>query len=194
VVKLVQFAILYRGSERVQMSTRSGSFVTLRELRDEVGKDASRFFYVTRKAEQHMDFDLELAKSESKDNPVYYIQYAHARICSMIAKLATEDMAWDKSLGLANLERLDQDAEIALMQQLELYPEIIAHAAVAYEPHQIAHYLKDLASNFHTYYNAHRMKIEDVELRNARLTLSTATRQVLANGLQILGVDAPEKM
>jgi len=194
VVKLVQFAILYRGSERVQMSTRSGSFVTLRELRDEVGKDASRFFYVTRKAEQHMDFDLELAKSESKDNPVYYIQYAHARICSMIAKLATEDMAWDKSLGLANLERLDQDAEIALMQQLELYPEIIAHAAVAYEPHQVAHYLKDLASNFHTYYNAHRMKIEDVELRNARLTLSTATRQVLANGLQILGVDAPEKM
>jgi len=194
VVKLVQFAILYRGSERVQMSTRSGSFVTLRELRDEVGKDASRFFYVTRKAEQHMDFDLELAKSESKDNPVYYIQYAHARICSMIAKLATEDMPWDQEVGLANLERLDQDAEIALMQQLELYPEIIAHAAMAYEPHQIAHYLKDLASNFHTYYNAHRMKIEDVELRNARLTLSTATRQVLANGLQLLGVDAPEKM
>ncbi len=194
VVKLVQFAILYRGSERVQMSTRSGSFVTLRELRDEVGKDASRFFYVTRKAEQHMDFDLELAKSESKDNPVYYIQYAHARICSMIAKLATEDMSWDQEVGLANLERLDQDAEIALMQQLELYPEIIAHAAMAYEPHQIAHYLKDLASNFHTYYNAHRMKIEDVELRNARLTLSTATRQVLANGLQLLGVDAPEKM
>ena len=194
VVKLVQFAILYRGTERVQMSTRSGSFVTLRELRDEVGKDASRFFYVTRKTEQHMDFDLELAKSESKDNPVYYIQYAHARICSMIAKLTSEDIAWDKDLGLASLERLNQGAEIALMQQLELYPEIIAHAAMAYEPHQIAHYLRDLAGNFHTYYNAHRMKIDDVELRNARLTLSTATRQVLANGLQILGVDAPEKM
>ncbi len=194
VVKLVQFAILYRGSERVQMSTRSGSFVTLRELRDEVGKDASRFFYVTRKAEQHMDFDLELAKSESKDNPVYYIQYAHARICSMISKLATEGMQWNEEQGLANLERLDQEAEIALMQQLELYPEVIANAAQVHEPHQIAHYLRDLAGNFHTYYNAHRMKIEDADLRNARLTLSNATRQVLANGLQLLGVNAPEKM
>ncbi len=194
VIKLVQFAILYRGSERVQMSTRSGSFVTLRELRDEVGKDASRFFYVTRKAEQHMDFDLELAKSESKDNPVYYIQYAHARICSMITKLESEGMVWDQDLGLANLALLEQPAEIALMQQLELYPEIISHAAVAHEPHQVAHYLRDLAGNFHTYYNAHRMKIDDANLRNARLTLSACTRQVLANGLQLLGVDAPELM
>ena len=194
VIKLVQFAILYRGSERVQMSTRSGSFVTLRELRDEVGKDASRFFYVTRKAEQHMDFDLELAKSESKDNPVYYIQYAHARICSMITKLKSEGMVWDQDLGLANLALLEQPAEIALMQQLELYPEIISHAAVAHEPHQVAHYLRDLAGNFHTYYNAHRMKIDDANLRNPRLTLSACTRQVLANGLQLLGVDAPELM
>ncbi|MDP6189205.1 MAG: arginine--tRNA ligase [Gammaproteobacteria bacterium] len=194
VVKLVQFAILYRGNERVPMSTRSGSFVTLRELRDEVGKDASRFFYVTRKAEQHMDFDLELAKSDSKDNPVYYIQYAHARISTMLTKLTAEGMAWDQTQGLENLQQLSTAAEIALMQQLELYPEVLANAALTYEPHQIAHYLRDLAGNFHTYYNAHRMKIDDTPLRNARLTLSIATRQVLANGLHLLGVDAPEKM
>jgi arginyl-tRNA synthetase len=194
VVKLVQFAILYRGDERVPMSTRSGSFVTLRELRDEVGKDASRFFYVTRKTEQHMDFDLELAKSDSKDNPVYYIQYAHARICTILAKLASEDMAWDQTQGLANLQLLSETAEIDLMQQLALYPEVVANAALAYEPHQVAHYLRDLAGNFHTYYNAHRMKIDDAALRNARLTLSSATRQVLANGLQLLGVAAPESM
>ena len=194
VVKLVQFAILYRGNERVPMSTRSGSFVTLRELRDEVGKDASRFFYVTRKAEQHMDFDLELAKSDSKDNPVYYIQYAHARISTMLTKLTAEGMAWDQTQGLENLQQLSTAAEIALMQQLELYPEVLANAALTYEPHQIAHYLRDLAGNFHTYYNAHRMKIDDVPLRNARLTLSIATRQVLANGLHLLGVDAPENM
>lgn len=194
VVKLVQFAILYRGDERVPMSTRSGSFVTLRELRDEVGKDASRFFYVTRKTEQHMDFDLELAKSDSKDNPVYYIQYAHARISTILAKLASEDMTWDQNQGLAHLQLLSETAEIDLMQQLALYPEVVANAALAYEPHQVAHYLRDLAGNFHTYYNAHRMKIDDVALRNARLTLSSATRQVLANGLQLLGVAAPESM
>lgn len=194
VVKLVQFAILYRGEERVQMSTRSGSFVTLRELREEVGKDASRFFYVTRKAEQHMDFDLELAKSESKDNPVYYIQYAHARICTLIRKLAEKDMAWDADIGLAQLDKLSQAAEIDLMQQIELYPEVIANAAKNHEPHQVAHYLKDLAANFHTYYNAHRMVIEDMQLRNARMCLCMAARQVMANGLELLGVDAPEQM
>ena len=194
VVKLVQFAILYRGQERVQMSTRSGSFVTLRELREEVGKDASRFFYVTREAEQHMDFDLELAKSESKDNPVYYIQYAHARICTLIRKLAEKDMAWDQNQGLAQLEKLNETAEIDLMQQIELYPEVIANAAKNHEPHQVAHYLKDLASNFHSYYNAHRMVIDDAELRNARMCLCMAARQVMANGLELLGVDAPEQM
>ena len=194
VVKLVQFAILYRGEERVQMSTRSGSFVTLRELREEVGKDASRFFYVTRKAEQHMDFDLELAKSESKDNPVYYIQYAHARICTLIRKLADKDMAWDTGMGLAQLELLTEAAEIALMQQIELYPEVIAHAAKNHEPHQVAHYLKDLASNFHSYYNAHRMVIDDAQLRNARMCLCMAARQVIDNGLSLLGVSAPEQM
>ena len=194
VVKLVQFAILYRGEERVQMSTRSGSFVTLRELREEVGKDASRFFYVTRKAEQHMDFDLELAKSESKDNPVYYIQYAHARICTLIKKLAAQSMAWDSAMGLEQLEKLSEAAEINLMQQIELYPEVISNAANNHEPHQVAHYLKDLASHFHSYYNAHRMVIDDAELRNARMCLCMAARQVMANGLNLLGVDAPEHM
>ncbi|MDB4001515.1 arginine--tRNA ligase [Oceanospirillaceae bacterium] len=194
VVKLVQFAILYRGQERVQMSTRSGSFVTLRELREEVGKDASRFFYVTRKSEQHMDFDLELAKSESKDNPVYYIQYAHARICTLINRLAQENMAWDSAMGLEQLEKLNEAAEITLMQQIALYPEVLANAASNHEPHQIAHYLKDLAGNFHSYYNAHRMVIDDVPLRNARMCLCMAARQVMANGLDLLGVDAPEHM
>ncbi|MCO4837841.1 MAG: arginine--tRNA ligase [Oceanospirillaceae bacterium] len=194
VVKLVQFAILYRGEERVQMSTRSGSFVTLRELREEVGKDASRFFYVTRKSEQHMDFDLELAKSQSKDNPVYYIQYAHARICTLINKLAQDNMAWDSVMGLGQLEKLNEAAEITLMQQIALYPEVLANAASNHEPHQIAHYLKDLAGNFHTYYNAHRMVIDDEQLRNARMCLCMAARQVMANGLDLLGVDAPEHM
>ncbi|NRP09009.1 MULTISPECIES: arginine--tRNA ligase [unclassified Marinobacterium] len=194
VVKLVQFAILYRGSERVQMSTRSGSFVTLRELRDEVGNDACRFFYVTRKADQHMDFDLDLAKSESKDNPVYYIQYAHARICSVLRKLESEGMAWDQAMGLASLERLDSEAERDLVTALGKYPETVKQAAANFEPHQLANYLRDLASDYHTYYNGHKMLIEDEALRNARITLSVAVRQVIANGLTILGVSAPEQM
>jgi len=141
-----------------------------------------------------MDFDLELAKSESKDNPVYYIQYAHARICTLIRKLAEKDMPWDQNQGLTQLDKLTETAEIDLMQQIELYPEVIANAATNHEPHQVAHYLKDLASNFHSYYNAHRMVIDDAELRNARMCLCMAARQVMANGLQLLGVDAPEQM
>ncbi len=193
-VRLVQFAILYRGTERVQMSTRSGSFVTLRELRNEVGNDACRFFYVTRKADQHMDFDLELAKSESKDNPVYYIQYAHARVCSVLRKLDSESMSWDQAAGLASLERLDSEVEKDLVKQLAKYPEALQHAALNFEPHVLANYLRDLAGDFHTWYNGHKLIIDDAELRNARLTLSVAVRQVLANGLKLLGVSAPEQM
>ncbi|GAA0696905.1 arginine--tRNA ligase [Marinobacterium maritimum] len=193
-VRLVQFAILYRGSERVQMSTRSGSFVTLRELRNEVGNDACRFFYVTRKADQHMDFDLELAKTESKDNPVYYIQYAHARVCSVLRKLDSEGMAWDQAAGLASLERLESETEADLVKQLAKYPETLQHAALNFEPHVLANYLRDLAGDFHTWYNGHKLIIDDAELRNARLTLSVAVRQVLANGLKLLGVSAPEQM
>lgn len=193
-VLMVQFAILYRGKERVQMSTRSGEFVTLRELRKEVGKDACRFFYVMRKNEQHMDFDLELAKSQSNDNPVYYIQYAHARICSVLCQLAEKHWLFDQVLGLAQLNKLTEQHEVDLLTQLAIYPEIVEAAALAYEPHQITQYLRDLANNFHTYYNAHQFLVTDESIRNARLCLISAVRQVIENGLKILGVSAPEVM
>ncbi|MDX9766291.1 MAG: arginine--tRNA ligase [Ectothiorhodospiraceae bacterium] len=193
-VLLVQFAILYRGGERVQMSTRSGSFVTLRELRDEVGNDAARFFYVLRRCEQHMDFDLDLAKSQSSDNPVYYVQYAHARICSVMRQLADKGMTHDLAVGEANLFRLVEEHEQALFASLARYPEIVEGAALTQEPHQIAHFLRDLACELHTYYNAHQFLVEAPELRNARLSLILAVRQVIANGLALLGVSAPEEM
>jgi len=193
-VLLVQFAILYRGGEKAQMSTRSGEFVTLRELRHEVGKDACRFFYVMRKCEQHMDFDLDLAKSQSTDNPVYYIQYAHARVMSVLRQMADKGIAWNAREGMAHLQRLSESHETALMVSLSRYPEIIESAANNHEPHQIAHYLRELANDFHTYYNAHQFLVEDSALRNARLTLIQATRQVLANGLGLLGVSAPDSM
>lgn len=193
-IPMVQFAILYRGNQRVQMSTRSGSFVTLRELREEVGNDAARFFYIMRKSEQHMDFDLELAKSQSNDNPVYYIQYAHARICSVFRQLAEKDHQWDQVQGLSALTLLTETHEQALLADLVLYPEIVETAALAYEPHQLAHYLRNLANDFHTYYNAHQFLVAEESLRNARLCLIAAVRQVLASGLQLIGVSAPQTM
>ncbi|MGM0450414.1 MAG: arginine--tRNA ligase [Pseudomonadota bacterium] len=193
-IQLVQFAILYRGSERLSMSTRSGSFVTLRELRDEVGKDAARFFYVTRKAEQHMDFDLELAKSESKDNPVYYIQYAHARVCSMMEKIRAQGLDTRVSLEPEILECLELEEEKDIAAMMARYPETLGRAAEALEPHQLTHYLRDLAGQFHSYYNAHKVLVEDDQLRQARVGLSLAVQQVLANGLELLGVNAPESM
>ena len=194
-VKLVQFAILYRGETRVQMSTRSGSFVTLRELRDEVGNDAARFFYVTRKTEQHMDFDLDLAKSESKDNPVYYIQYAHARICSMLRKLQESEGRLPDAVDPASYARqLTDEAEKTICAMLARYPEVINTAAGNLEPHQITHYLKELAGIFHSYYNSQKVLVEDASLRTARVRLSLATRQVLANGLNLIGVTAPDVM
>ena len=193
-VLLVQFAVLYRGSEKVAMSTRSGQFVTLRELREEVGKDAARFFYVLRSADQHMDFDLELAKSQSNDNPVYYVQYAHARVCSVFRQLTERGLAWDRHIGESNLEYLTQEHEQVLLSMLARYPEVVSSAAMGYTPHSLAHYLMDLARDFHTYYNAHQFIIEDQTLSQARLTLVAAVRQVIANGLLILGVSAPETM
>jgi len=193
-VLLVQFAVLYRGGEQVKMSTRSGEFVTLRELRKEVGNDAARFFYVMRKSEQHLDFDLDLAKSQSNDNPVYYIQYAHARVCSVFRQLAEKGLRWDEASGDANLHLLHESHEQDLMAMLSRYPEVIEAAAKVYEPHQIAHYLRDLANAFHTYYNAHTFLVETEGLRNARLNLIAAARQVLRNGLHLLGVSAPESM
>jgi len=193
-VLLVQFAVLYRGEEKVQMSTRSGDFVTLRELRNEVGNDAARFFYVMRKCEQHMDFDLELAKSHSNDNPVYYIQYAHARVMSVYRQLQEKGLVWDREQGAADLARLAEAHEQALMISLSRYPEVVEAAACNHEPHQLTHYLRELANDFHTYYNAHTFLVDDSGLRNARLNLIEATRQVIANGLGLLGVSAPESM
>ena len=193
-ILLVQFAILYRGGERVQMSTRSGSFVTLRELREEVGNDAARFFYVMRKCEQHMDFDLDLAKSQSNDNPVYYIQYAHARVCSVLRQLAEKNMSHDIEAGNENLELLTESHETDLATQLAKYPEVVEKAAVNAEPHLLVHYLRELANQFHTYYNAHQFLVEDAAIRSARLNLISAAGQVVRNGLHLLGVSAPESM
>ena len=193
-VLLVQFAILYSGGEKMQMSTRAGEFVTLRELRHEVGNDAARFFYVLRKCEQHLDFDLDLAKSQSSDNPIYYIQYAHARICSVIRQLQEKTLHWNEPQGRSSLDRLQESHEQALMLALSRYPEVLENAALNHEPHQLAHFLRDLANDFHTYYNAHMFIVDDVALRNARLNLIIATRHVLHNGLTLLGVSAPETM
>lgn len=193
-VLLVQFAILYRGSERVQMSTRSGSFVTLRELREEVGNDAARFFYVMRKPEQHMDFDLDLAKSESNDNPVYYIQYAHARISSVLRQLQERGLQWDEENGLAHIELLVEPQEAALISLINRYPEVIVAAASTCEPHQLAYYLRELANGLHSYYNAVQLLCEQDVLRNARLCLLKAVRQILRNGLHLIGVSTPESM
>jgi arginyl-tRNA synthetase len=189
-VALVQFAVLYRNGQKVSMSTRSGEFVTLRELRKEVGNDAARFYYVLRKSDQHLDFDLDLAKSQSNDNPVYYIQYAHARICSVLAEWGEQP----SSLAEADYSLLQNAYEKALMQRLAEYPETIEAAARELAPHMIAYYLKDLAADLHTYYNAEKFLVEDDALKRARLSLILATRQVLRNGLKLLGVSAPEKM
>ena len=193
-VLLVQFATLYRGKEKLQMSTRSGEFITLKELQEEVGKDAARFFYIMRKSEQHLDFDLELAKSESNDNPVYYIQYAHARICSVFRQLSEKGINYQQAEALKHISKLNEAHEIKLLATLARYPDVIENAAVTYEPHQLAYYLKNLANDFHTYYNANQFIVDDDIIRNARLTLIEATKQVIQNGLSLLGVTAPEVM
>ena len=193
-ILLVQFAILYRGEERVQMSTRSGSFVTLRELREEVGNDACRFFYAMRKPEQHMDFDLELAKSNSNDNPVYYIQYAHARICSVLRQLNERGLTTVDSVGLQHIDSLVTKEERLLIDLLSQYPEVIESAASTCEPHQLSYYLRELANGLHSYYNAVVLLCEDEALRAARMCLLKAVKLVLNNGLMLLGVSAPESM
>ncbi len=193
-VELVQFVALYRGGKKLAMSTRAGEFVTLRQLREEVGNDAARFFYVMRSNDQHLDFDLELAKSRSNDNPVYYIQYAHARIASVFRQLADKSLTWDAENGPAGLDRLCEPEERSLMTSLSRYPEVLELSAAKLAPQHLVHYLRDLANDFHSYYNAHAFIVEDAPLRDARLTLCAATRVVIANGLGILGVSAPEAM
>ena len=187
----MQFVTLYRGEEKVQMSTRSGEFITLRELRDEIGNDAARFFYVMRKADQHMDFDLELAKSKYNDNPVYYIQYAYARVCSVFKQIEDKKIAWQQE---HHLEQLVESQERDLMKTLSRYPEVIEASALNYDPHMLANYLRELAAVFHNYYNVHSFLVDDEHLRNARLTLICAVQQVILNGLTLLGVNAPEHM
>jgi arginyl-tRNA synthetase len=189
-VALVQFAVLYRNGQKVSMSTRSGEFVTLRELRREVGNDAARFFYVLRKSDQHLDFDLDLAKAQSNENPVYYIQYAHARVCSVLGQWGGDAA----TLRSADLSPLVSTHEAVLLNSLMEYPDIIESAARELAPHMLAFYLKDLAGDFHSYYNAERFIAEDAGLTGARLALALAVRQVLRNGLALLGVGAPEKM
>lgn len=192
-VLLVQFAVLYRGGEKIKMSTRSGSFVTLRELRDEVGVDAARFFYAQRKSEQHMDFDLDLAKSQSNDNPVYYVQYAYARICAIFRQAA--ERAIDVSdIKQSDFSLLDAEHELALLTLLQRFPEVVESAASNYEPHQLSYYLRDLATAFHSYYNSSKFLDAEAAQRNAILALCEATKQILANGLNILGVSVREKM
>lgn len=193
-VLLVQFAVLYRDGEQVQMSTRSGSFVTLRQLRDEIGKDAARFFYVMRKSEQHLDFDLQLATSQTNENPVFYVQYAHARICSVLKQLAEKGLQRDIQSGEENLHKLTTEEEIVLVGRLNCYPEVLERAAMQYAPHLLINYLRELATEFHAYYNAHQFIVDDATLRNTRLNLIYSVKQVLANGLNLLRINAPEAM
>jgi arginyl-tRNA synthetase len=193
-VELVQFVALYRSGKKAQMSTRSGDFVTLRQLREEVGNDAARLFFVMRSNEQHLDFDLDLAKSKSNENPVYYLQYAHARVCSVMGQLDERGLSWDRAAADAALARLSEDHERSLMLALSRFPETVSAAALQRAPQHVVHYLKELAQEFHAYYNAHKFIVDDADLRNARILLVVATRQVMRNGLALLGVTAPEKM
>lgn len=191
---LHQMVTVMRGGEEVKISKRAGSYVTLRDLIDEVGRDATRYFLAARKADGQLTFDIDLARSQSSDNPVYYIQYAHARVCSIFRKLETEEQSWNQETGLAALSALTLETEKEIMVKVGRFPEIVRKAAENNEPHMIANYMYDLAGDFHTWYNSEKTLVEDTDLRNARLTLAEAVRQVLANGLDLLGVSAPSKM
>jgi arginyl-tRNA synthetase len=191
---LMQFVSLFRGGQKIPMGKREAQFVTLRQLREEVGNDACRLFYLMRSHDQQLDFDLELAKSRTNDNPVYYIQYAHARVASVMKQLEARQLQYDAAMAAANLERLDSAAEQAVLRELARYPEVIQQAAGARAPHTLVHYLRELANTFHTWYNAATFIVDDAPLRNARLMLALGVRQVVRNGLTLLGVSAPDSM
>ncbi|MGA1729166.1 MAG: DALR anticodon-binding domain-containing protein, partial [Steroidobacteraceae bacterium] len=193
-VTLIQFVSLFRGSEKVPMGKREAQFVTLRQLREEVGNDACRFFYLMRSHDQPLDFDLELAKSRSNENPVFYVQYAHARVASVFRQLADRGLQLDPAAGIAALGRLDTPTERALLAALTRWPEVIELAAAQRAPHMLVHYLRELATAFHALYNAEQFIVDDPALRNARLALIEATRRTIALGLGLLGVSAPESM
>jgi arginyl-tRNA synthetase len=192
-IRLVQFVVLFRGTKKVQMSTRGGKYVTLRDLRDEVGNDAARFFYVSRSNDQHLDFDLELATSQSNDNPVYYVQYAHARIASLLRRLEESGISLPKA-SIDALMPLRHESELNLMRAVSRYPEIVQLAADNRAPQTLVHYLRELAAEFHSFYNDLRIIDAESAERAARALLAAATRQVLANGLTLLGVSAPNSM
>jgi arginyl-tRNA synthetase len=193
-VSLMQLVNLYRGGEKVPMGKREGTFVTMRQLREEVGNDAARFYYVMRGHEQALDFDLELAKSRTNENPVYYIQYAHARVASVMKQLASRGLAFEAGLARANAAQLSGEHEQAVLAALSRYPEVVAAAAANRAPHALVHYLRDLANAFHAWYNAATFIVDEPDVRNARLALALAVRQVIANGLGLLGVSAPDTM
>jgi len=191
---LHQMVTVMRGGEEVKLSKRAGSYVTLRDLIEEVGRDATRYFLIARKADSQLVFDIDLALTKNSENPVYYIQYAHARVCSVLRELGERGFAFDTANGLAKLERLTEARELTLMTELSRYPEIVESAAENLEPHLIAQHLRDIAQELHPYYHEHKWLVDDADLRDARLALVVATRQVLKNGLGLLGVSAPESM
>jgi arginyl-tRNA synthetase len=191
---LHQMVTVMRDGQEVKLSKRAGSYITLRDLIDEVGRDATRYFLAARSPSSQLTFDIDLALSQSNDNPVYYIQYAHARTCSVMRKLHEHGWEWQGEEALQHVGRLQEDQERALLRQLDRYPEVVASAAINSEPHTVANYLRELAGDFHTWYNGHKMLVEDQPLRDARIALSEAVRQVVANGLDLLGVSAPEVM
>jgi arginyl-tRNA synthetase len=193
-VLLIQLVTLYRGEEKLAMGKREGQFVTLRQLRTEVGNDAAHFFYLMRSNDQHLDFDLELAKKRSTDNPVFYVQYAHARVASLMKEVQARGLRYDATLGHAQLQLLTTPQETALLKALSAYPEVLQDAANNRAPHLIVHYLRTLASDFHKNYEANRIIGAPTELLNARLTLALGLQQVVRNGLELLGVSAPESM
>jgi arginyl-tRNA synthetase len=176
------------------MGKRDGVFVTLRQLREEVGNDACRFFYLMRSHDQHLDFDLELAKSRSNENPVYYIQYAHARVASIVRQLTARGFSWEPASALTHLGLLEGSHEQAVLVALDRYPEIVSQAARARTPHALVHYLRELANTFHTWYNAAPILVDEAPLRDARVALAHGVRQVIRNGLGLLGVSAPDSM
>jgi arginyl-tRNA synthetase len=184
-----------RGGEEVKLSKRAGSYVTLRDLIDEAGRDATRYFLIARKPDSQLVFDIDLARAQTNDNPVYYIQYAHARVASVMRQLGERGLAWDRANGLANLSRIDEDESAkSLMVELSRYPEVVEAAGQNLEPHLVATYLRELAAAFHMYYNTQQFLVDDAAIRDARLALAQATREVLANGLALLGISAPESM
>jgi arginyl-tRNA synthetase len=191
---LHQMVLVTRDGQEVKLSKRAGSYVTLRDLINEVGRDATRYFLVARSPNSQLTFDIDLALSQTNDNPVYYIQYAHARVCSVKRRLLEQGLDTALDIDSIDPELLEHATEAELLKQLARFPETVSRAAASSEPQQIANYLRELAGEFHSYYNAHKVLVDDAALRSARLALSEAVRQVLANGLELLGVSAPESM